>query len=344
MKAAIFREPKKPLSIEDVPVPEITDDEILVKVVACGVCHTDLHYIDHGVPTFRKPPIILGHEISGVVEGVGKNAEKKFKVGDKVLLPPVLTCGVCFQCREGRENICDNMLMFGNHIDGGFAEYVKCPAKDAVVLPQQMPFGLDEACVISDAVSTPYHAVVHRAKVKAGDRVAVFGCGGVGLNAIQFLKLVGAYTIAVDIDSRKLELAKSFGADELLDASKDSQPHKTIRRMTNGGVDIAFEVVGRPEVIATSFEALRKGGRLCVVGYSAESSKLNAAKLMFFEMEITGSLGCRPIDYPKIVQLAASGQIKVKPLVTSKLPLQQVNQALDNLRKGIGIRNIVVVS
>ena len=158
MKAAIFKEQNKPLSIEEIPIPELNEDEILIKVVACGVCHTDLHYIDHGVPTFKKPPLVLGHEASGIVETNGNI----FKKGKRVLIPAVLTCGKCKSCLEGRENVCENMIMPGNSIDGAFAQYIKVPEKDIILMPDEIP--LEEGCIIADAISTPYHARYKQSK------------------------------------------------------------------------------------------------------------------------------------------------------------------------------------
>jgi len=173
MKALLLESPGK-AQLREVASPEPGRGEILVRVTACGVCHTDLHYLDHGVPTF-KSPVILGHEVSGTVAGCGAEVEK-FREGDRVLLPAVFTCGACRMCRTGRENICQQMKMLGNHLDGGFAEYVVAPAKDCFALPAEIP--LAEGCLIGDALTTPYHAVKHRARVQLGDVVAVFGCGG----------------------------------------------------------------------------------------------------------------------------------------------------------------------
>ena len=338
MKAAVFHGTKQPLTIEECPKPQINADEILVKVAACGVCHTDLHYIDHGVPTVKKPPFILGHEISGTVAEIGANV-KNLKAGDRVLLPAVLTCGTCEFCRTGRENICKTMIMFGNHIDGGYAEYVKAPAKDAFILPNEIP--LQEGCIIADAISTPYHAVKNRGKVRPGDIVAVFGCGGVGINTIQLCAASGATVIAVDIIDKKLDWAKQFGATYVFNASKHPDVSKEIRKSTNGGVDIAFEVIGNPATMAAAFNSLKKGGRLCIVGYTDKEFPLSAAKMMFFEMEVVGSLGCRPVDYPRLIEMVRIGKIQVVPLVTHKFPLDKINDAFDTLRKGESLRSIV---
>ncbi|HJL69788.1 MAG TPA: alcohol dehydrogenase catalytic domain-containing protein, partial [Anaerolineales bacterium] len=150
MKAAVFKAPDQPLSIEEVPTPSPGADEVLVKVAGCGLCHTDLHYLDHGTPTFKKPPLILGHEVSGTVAALGADVSA-WSEGDRVLLPAVYGCGQCRLCREGRENICERMVMFGNNVDGGYAEYMLAPAKDTLALPQEIP--LVEGCIIADAVT-----------------------------------------------------------------------------------------------------------------------------------------------------------------------------------------------
>ena len=341
MKAALFHGSGKPLEITEVPTPEPGAGEILVKVAACGVCHTDLHYIDHGVPTFKAPPMILGHEPSGIVAKVGADV-KNFKEGDKVLLPAVLTCGYCVNCRRGRENICDNMIMFGNHVDGAYAEYVIAPAKDAIPMPDDVP--LEEGSIIADAISTPYHAVVIRGQVKAGDNVVVFGCGGVGINAVQVAAAVGASVIAVDIVPEKLEMARKLGAQAVVNASKEERIDKTIKKLTGGGADVSFEAIGNPKTIQDAFACIRKGGRTVVIGYTHKNVELPASKIMFFEQEIIGSLGCRPVDYPKIIEMARTGKIKLKELVTGRFPLERINDAFDLLRSNDphALRSIVV--
>ncbi|MBI2899775.1 MAG: zinc-binding dehydrogenase [Planctomycetes bacterium] len=339
MKAAIFKGSGQPLAIEDVPKPKPGPGEILVRVAACGVCHTDLHYLDHGVPTFKKPPLILGHESSGTVEELGDGVAN-WKKGDRVLLPAVLTCGSCEMCRLGRENVCLNMKMYGNHVDGGFAEFTLAPAKDAIAIPASLP--LAETCVVADAASTPYHAVTHRGRVRPGDRVAVFGCGGVGVNTVQFAAATGASVIAVDIDPSKLEIAKGFGAAQVVNAREEKDVVKKLRSLTGGGPDIAFECIGNPVTVKQAIECVRRGGRTVVVGFCDKPVELNAGRTMFFEQEIVGSLGCRPVDYPRILDMAVAGRIRVAELVTGRFPLEQINEAVDTLRGGRGLRNIVV--
>ncbi len=340
MKAAVFYGPHQPLRIETVPDPVPGPDEILVQVAACGLCHTDLHYIDHDVPTAHKPPLILGHEASGTVTAVGERV-KGFAVGAPVLVPAVFSCGECRQCRRGRENICEHMVMPGNHVNGAYAELMTAPAKDVLHLPQEIP--LVDACIIADAVSTPYNAVKNRGRVQPGDTVAVFGCGGVGLNVVQIAAASGAKVIAVDISDEKLENARRFGAEVALKGGEGNQVSKEIKRLTGGGVDIAFEAIGYPPTIVQAFDSLARGGRLVQVGYCQHPVELNVSRLMFVEMEVLGSLGCSPLDYVPLIDLVARGRLKLSELISHRVPLERINEGLDHLRNGQGIRNIVVM-
>jgi 6-hydroxycyclohex-1-ene-1-carbonyl-CoA dehydrogenase len=341
MRAAIFYEPNAPLRIEDVPEPELSAGEILVKVAACGLCHTDLHYIDHGVPTVKHPPLILGHETTGVVTLTAPGVNN-IKEGDRVLLPAILTCGHCAACRIGRENICQRMRMFGNDVDGAYAEYVKAPAKDVFILPEEIP--LVEGCIIADAITTPYHAVKNRAEVRPGDNVVVYGCGGVGLNVVQFANLAGGTVIAIDVSEEKLEWARRLGASYTLNPQQiEGKVARAVRKLTGGGADTAIEAIGNPNTIQDAFSTLHPGGRLVVVGYTDHEVALSAARIMYREMEIRGSLGCRPVDYPRVIELVRAGRIQVSPLVTGRFPLEEINTGLDALRNGRGVRSIVVM-
>ncbi len=339
MKAAIFYKAKEPLQLEEIPTPEPGPGDLLIKVAACGLCHTDLSYIDHGVPTFKQPPLILGHEISGTVAELGAGVNH-WQVGAHVLLPAVYGCGSCQMCRTGRENICENMVMFGNHEDGGYAEFVLAPAKDTIALPDEIP--LVEGAIIADAVTTPYHAVINRGQVKPGDSVVVFGCGGIGINIVQMAASVGAQVIAVDIADSKLEWAKKLGAAATINPKNVDRIDKEVRKLTAGGARIGFEAIGNPVTQEQTFASLGTGGRLVLVGYAPKPMSLNSGRVMFREMEVIGSLGCRAADYPRVLELARLGKIKVKELVTRKFPLEAINQALDYVRSGEGLRSVVV--
>jgi len=338
VKAAVFHGPDRPLSLEEVPTPSAGPGQVLIRVAGCGVCHTDLHYTDHGTPTFKKPPMILGHEISGTVASVGEGVTHLHE-GDPVLVAAVTSCGACDACREGRENVCAHGEMLGNNIDGGFAEYVVAPAKDTFVLPEGIP--LVEGSIIADAITTPYHAVVNRGRVRPGDTVAVFGCGGVGLNVVQIAAAQGARVVAVDLSDEKLEWARRLGADATVNPSREERLDKTLRKVTGGGADVAFEVVGKAVTQEQALSSLKTGGRAVFVGYSPETMPLNSGRVMFRELEVVGSLGCRPVDYPRAMEMVRQGRIQLLPLVTHRFPLEQIGEAFDTLRSGSAIRVVV---
>ncbi len=339
MRAAVFYEAGRELVTEEVPTPEPGEGELLIKIAACGVCHTDLHYIDHGVPTFKKPPLILGHEASGIVAELGEGV-KGWDEGDRVLIPAVISCGNCEFCLSERENICANLIMFGNNVDGAYAEYVAAPAKDLLRLPETLD--LKKSSIIADAVSTPYHAVKNRGRVRQGDNVVVIGCGGVGINVVQIAAAMGASVYAVDISNKKLEMAKFLGAHKTINAADDTDFIKNLKKETGGGFEIAFEAIGNPLTISQGYSLLKKGGRLVVIGYTAEEMMFSPARLMYYELEIVGSLGCRSADYLPLIEMVEQGKIKLEPLITGEYPLDKINEALDELRNGRALRSIIV--
>lgn len=338
MKAAVFHGVGRPLELAELPDPTPGPGEVLVRVAGCGICHTDLHYLDHGVPTFKTPPMVLGHEAAGVVTALGPGAAG-WNVGDRVLVPSVWACGRCRFCRMGRENLCANLVMPGNHVDGAFAEFVVAPAKELVRVPPSIP--LERACVIADAISTPYHAVKHRGKVRPGDTVAVVGCGGVGLNVVQCAALAGATVLAVDLSDDRLAIARKLGATHTINPKTTDRVDQEVRKLTDGGVDVAFEAVGTPQTIDLAFNLIRRGGRLVVIGFARDPVAINAGKVMFYEMEIVGSLGCGGGEYPEIVALVESGRIDLATVVSGALPLAEINAGFDRMRRGEGVRWVV---
>lgn len=345
MKAAVFEKVNAPLKlIDNYQDPSIGSEsgQVIIDIAACGVCHTDLGYSDHGVPTVKTPPLVLGHEISGTISETSSDVSS-FNKGDHVLIPAVLSCGYCFACRTGRENICANQIMLGNHVDGGFMQQIKVPAKDVFHLPNSIP--LEEGCIIADAVSTPYHAVKNRGQVRPGDWTVVIGCGGIGLNLIQNIRVAGGLCIAVDVIDEKLQRAKKLGATEVINANglDEKAVVGQIRKLTGGGADIAFEAIGNPATQKQAYNCLRTGGRLVVVGYSPKRwDGFDIGRVMFREMELVGSLGCRPIDYPNIIKLVENGSLVVEPLVTAKYKLDDINKAFDVMRRGEGVRTIIL--
>lgn len=340
MRAAVFTRPNAPLQLETIPRPDPAPGELLVRVGACGLCHSDLHYMDHGVPTFKTPPLVLGHEISGMVVRVGTGVDEA-RLGTSVLLAPVTSCGECVMCRTGRENVCARQRMLGNTIDGGFAEFVVAPSRDAFEIPADVP--AEEACVIADALTTAFHAVTRRARVETGETVVVVGCGGLGLNVVQVASLVGARVLAVDVDPRKLALARELGASLAIDA-RDGDAVKRVRTETGGGADVAVEAIGGPKTQEQALAALRTGGRLVLLGFAAENMSLPGGRVTYREITVIGTLGCRPVDFPIVLDLVRRGRLTVGPLVTHRHALASINAGFDALRRGEGVRHIVVMA
>lgn len=211
MQAAVYQGPSKawpehPIALEEIDMPHVGPDDVLIKVAACGLCHTDLTYL-HGNPTPKKPPIILGHEPSGIIVQTGSNVQN-VKCGDNVIVSSLIPCLTCEQCRSGHENLCTHAILPGATKDGAFAEYVAVPASGVYSLPGSLP--LEESCIISDAVCTAYHAIYQVANVRPGDTIAVYGAtGGVGLLCVQFASLIGANVIG--IGRKKIQIGNSQG-------------------------------------------------------------------------------------------------------------------------------------
>ncbi len=339
MKAAVFRQSGEPLSIEDVPTPRPGADQALVRVAGCGMCHTDLHYLDHGVKPFKSPPLILGHEIAGTVTEVGSAVDDR-RPGERVLIPSVYGCGRCQYCRRGRENLCVNMVMLGNNIDGGYAEFVVVPARELIPVPDALP--LEQASVIADALSTPFHAVRNRARVQVGETVAVVGCGGVGLNVVQCAVAAGGRVIALDLNDERLAIARALGAFATVNPGGMERADKRVRELTAGGAEVVFEAIGNPKTMELAFSLLRKGARMCVIGYSPDPVTLSAARIMYYELTVMGSLGCGAGDYRDILALVAAGRLTLDPIVSGSVPLADINDGFDRLRRGEGVRWVVV--
>jgi len=338
MRAAVFNGSDKQLKIENVPMPVIGPGEVLVNVKACGICHTDLNYIE-GVKPTGKLPIILGHEPAGVISRVGEDV-KEFNEGDRVVVYLFLSCGECKYCRTGKENLCERKQTVGTTVDGGFAEYLKVPAKALVKLPDEVPF--EEGATLACSGMTPYHALKDIANLKIGETLAVYGTGGLGMNAIQIAKALGARSIvAVDIVKEKLDIAKKLGAKFTINASEENPPSR-IRELTNGeGVDVAIQTTPVPKVTEQAIESVGKGGRALIVGWGAPETviQVNTMHLLMNEAKLMGCVGGIKQNLVELVELVRSG--KIKPIVSRKIPLEQINSGIEMLRKGIPIRLVV---
>ena len=327
-KGAIFREPKKPLSIEEVEFPDPQYDEVLLKVKAVGLCHTDLATIDGEFPPPPLMPTILGHEIAGEVYLVGQGV-KDLKPGDRVVLSWLWhTCGKCRYCIRGDEQLCENLVETGRHVYGGYAEYVLAKASHVIKIPPNVPW--EYAPAATDAIATPFKAL-RVAGAKEGDVVVVWGIGALGFNAIQVAKAKGCTVIGVGRSEFKLEKAKEVGADYVVNARKED-PVESIKRLT-GGADIILQLV--PTDVKTyeqAFYALRKGGTLVLLGYPPGKMCLPVIEWGLDEKKVIASLAFTRYDITESLRLMAEG--KVKPVVTVFRGIDNINKALDELRQG----------
>ena len=322
-----------------IPVPDPTEGQALVKVAGCGVCHTDLGYFYDGVPTVNKPPLTLGHEISGTVVAGPDNL-----VGKDVIIPAVMPCNKCEICQAGRGNRCLDQVMPGNSLGmyGGFSDYIPVPAEDLCIIDDLKGWPLSRYAVIADAVSTPYQAAV-RAEVGPGDRVIVFGAGGgVGSYVVQIAKAMGAeVVIGVDVDQAKLDVIKNYGADFVINV-KDLD-FKGLK----GEVKAAAKAAGVPSTFGWKlFEATGVGpsqdnalgllgfvGKLVIIGFGLAKNTYMISRLMAFDAEIIGTWACLPKYYPEILKLVQAGKIQLEPFVETK-PMSQIRQVFEDQHHG----------
>ena len=328
MRAAILYAYNSPLKLEEVDIPRIGPGEALVKIKACGLCHTDLSLIEGNA---RNLPHSLGHEGAGDVVEVGEGVTN-IKVGDRVCISLRFVCGDCLYCRTGRDNFCANIAgHLGFSVDGAYADYTKAPARAIFKLPPNV--GYEEGGIMADCVATIYRAVVRKGEVKPTDNVMVQGAGGLGLSAVLISKLVGARVIAVDIIDKKLDFAKKLGADEVINASKENVPD-AVKRLTGGmGADRVIDLVGTGNAVLTSLDSLAPFGRLVQVGYTTESFTARVRQLMGMEASTVSNVANTRQDLVDTLDLAGSGRLRIKPIITDEFELLQVNEAIEKLRK-----------
>jgi propanol-preferring alcohol dehydrogenase len=335
MKAARFYRVGEPLRIELIPVPEVSPEEVLVNVKACGICGSDIRIVYEGVTPTAYSPITLGHEPAGVIVEVGSQVEG-WKVGDRVTVSPFLTCGKCVKCLSGNSQICLSRRVIGIHGEGGLAEFLKMPAKNLVRLPENIPF--DQGGIAVDAVATPFHAITNRGVLKVGEKVAVFGCGGLGIHGVQIAKVCGAsLVIAVDTIESVLDRAKKAGADEVINPEKEDSIQR-IKEMTgNMGVDLALEFIGLKETIDQAIQCIRVGGRIVVAGLGPEGILLPPpTAFVRSELSLHGSYGSTTLEIQNVVDLIASGKLNLSDSITERFPLEDVNKGLEHLHRKIG--------
>jgi S-(hydroxymethyl)glutathione dehydrogenase/alcohol dehydrogenase len=362
MRAAVFTAVGQPLAIETLNIDKPAANEVLVRVVASGVCHSDLHVAEGLFPS--PAPIVLGHETAGVVEAVGEDV-RTVAVGDHVVTCLSAYCGHCQDCLTGHLSICQTKGFdrprgspprLSRPSDGkrihqmgglsGFAEMMLVHERACVSIRPDMP--LDLACVVGCAVTTGYGAVAHTAKVTPGATVAVIGCGGVGLMIINSALIAGAARIiAIDRVPAKLELARTMGATDTIDAGAGDAV-QTVTDMTRGGVHFSFEAIGLKSTVEQAFRMVRPGGVATVVGVAPIGTTFEIGAMdLLLERKLQGCfMGSNqfPIDMPRLVDLYMQGRLKLDALVSRRVRLEDVNEALVAMKGGELARSVIQFS
>ncbi len=357
MRAAVYHGAGNPLTIENVDIDDPMDREVLIRTVAAGVCHSDLHYVDRASADLGHEGV-LGHEAAGIVEAIGPNVTE-FQLGDHVIVCLSQFCGKCEYCLVGRTNLCANkpargpedgarlslngnpLLQFGGI--AAYAEQMLIHESGLVKIVDEMP--MDRAALISCGIITGVGAALNRAKVAPGSTVAVFGVGGVGMSAIQGARIAGArQIIAVDLLDYKLERAKEFGATHGVNATQ-GDPVEAIRALSNGGVDYAFEAIGFGSTTRQAFDSLRDGGQVVMLGVAEPDATVEVpAAALRREKVLTGSsMGSNrfKVDMPKLVDLYFGGKLMLDEMISARMPLDNINDAFDTLRQGEVMRQIL---
>ena len=362
MKAAVLREVGKPLQIEDVSIGKPGPHEVLIRTKAAGVCHSDLHFIEGSYP--HPLPAVLGHESAGIVEAVGSEV-RTVKVGDHVITCLSAYCGHCEVCLTGHMSLCispetkrakgEEPRLFKEDLSGpskmaqflnlsSFAEQMLVHEHACVAIRRDMPF--DRAALIGCSVMTGVGAVIHTSGVRPGETVAVIGCGGVGLATINGAAMAGAgRIIAIDRIPGKLELAKQFGATDVIDAGADD-PVKAVQELTGGGVHHSFEAIGLKVTAEQAFKMLRRGGTANIIGMIPVGTMIELHGPDFLgERKIQGSyMGSNrfPVDMPRLVDAYMAGKLKLDELISRRIRLEDVNSAFDELKRGELARSVIV--
>ncbi len=358
MRAAVLREPGVPVQIESVDLDGPGPGEVRVRMVAAGVCRSDLHRLN-GHTVVRTLPFILGHEAAGVVEEAGEGVTS-VAPGDHVVLSLTAQCGRCRSCTVGRANLCEwHALGTGRMPDGtrrfsqggepiyadlaAFSEQTVVAESYAVPIRHDVP--LERACLVGCGVMTGVGAVVNRARVEPGATTVIVGCGGVGLNVVQGCALASASRIvAVDTSGDKLELARSVGATDVVDAS-GGDALAEIERITGGGADYAFEVVGVPDTLSLAFAATRPGGTTVMVGLPAQEAEVTVpGRALFFDRTLMGTFygAARPRqDFAWMLDMYMDGRLRLDELATRERPLEELNLAFEDMEAGRAARTVL---
>lgn len=329
MKAVRLVQPGQPLEMQTVPIPDFGPQDVLVRVKAAGICHSDAHY-RAGRSRVHPLPTTLGHEVAGVVEAVGGEV-KGFKTGDRVCVHYLATCGECMFCGSGNEQFCVSGSMMGKHRNGGYAEFVVMPARSVFKLPDEIPF--EHGAVMMCSSATSLHAL-KKTRLRAGESVAVFGVGGLGVSAIQLARALGAREVfAIDINSKKLDLAKRLGAIPV-DAARTNPVDEIRCRTAQSGVNVALELIGLPLTMRQAVQSLAIQGRAGFVGITEKTLEVAPYdEVLNKEAEIIGVSDHLASEIPALIEFAREGKLNLSHAVTRTVALDAaaINEALDRL-------------
>lgn len=342
MKAVVYEECQKVPTVKNVPDPTPSDDGVVIKVAATGVCRSDWHaWMGHADCDL---PHVPGHEFAGTIEAIGTNI-KNWKVGDRVTVPFACGCGTCSECATGNTHVCPDQVQPGFSHWGSFAEYVAIEYAEAnlVALPEALDFVT--AASLGCRFATSFRAVATQGRVTEGDWVAVHGCGGVGLSAIMIARARGARIIAIDIAEDKLNFAKSLGAEETINAAAEENVPQRIAQITNGGTDVSIDALGSPKTAFDSVASLKIQGKHIQVGLllgGENHPQMPMDVVIAKELEIIGSHGMQASAYPKMLDMIANNQLHPQKLVGDTITLEEAPAALSGMNTFTGIGMKVV--
>ncbi|MGH7962782.1 MAG: zinc-binding dehydrogenase [Candidatus Binatia bacterium] len=334
MKALVFEATNEPMKVREFPDPQCPPHGAIVRVEGSGICRSDWHLWqgDWSWIGFAFPlPMVLGHEYTGVVEEVGKEVQT-FKKGDRVVMPPNHACGACAECRRGASNLC----FAGGTFMGGYGRYVPVAHADFNMMRLNDQIDFIEAAAMGCRYITAYHGVLDQGQVKADDSVVIYGCGGVGLSAVQIAAAAGAQVIAVDLDDQKLALAKKVGAEHVINA-KNTDPVGAVRELTHGGADVAVDALGIATTCRNGIMSLRKQGRHVQIGLTTQQEKgevsLPIDMMVLSEIQFVGSASMQTSRYPAMLGMVARKKISPKALVTEIIPIEKAFGVIEQMSK-----------
>ena len=336
MRAVVKRKPEPGVEFTEVPKPKIASVEVLIEVKAAAICGSDLGIYDY-TPAYSKMrlPVVMGHEFSGRIAEVGSQV-KDYAVGDRVLAESVKACGVCVYCRSGHENLCDASTLFGIHVDGGMAEYIAVPYRLLHRLPRELSF--EEGALI-EPLSNALHFVKDCTQIRLGDLAVVHGCGPIGIFSAQLFRLAGAEVIltGVNVDTERFKIASGLGL-QTVNVEQEDLANLISQRTGGHGADIAFVATGAPPAVSQATQIVKKRGQVTIIGIFGRPVEVPMTQVVRREITLSGAYDAKPENFDQSIRLAKSGAVKVKELITHRLPLEKAGEAFEAAKSRVGCK------